>query len=220
MDERRRGWVLLLLRLELPLARAQCPRCVWSFTARYSLHMVIFWWWVVGLVPPPFPQSLAGSEALRGAMSPPRAAAGQDSNEVLVLSLAHPPTTTHKHRQAGQQDKEEDQEASTLQLLSNQPSLHSCPGSASLCYVCILPCDSPTATHPYTPPTQDVNNAVAKRSDSELPARVGGGVCAVHASSSCGKLRLEGGRGEGREGYRMGWLLLRRIAAGAAAGGR
>jgi len=41
-------------------------------------------------------------------MSPPRAAAGQDSNEVLVLSLAHPLTTTHKHRQAGQQDKEED----------------------------------------------------------------------------------------------------------------
>lgn len=66
MDERRRDWVLLLLRLELPLARAQCPRCVWSFTARYSLHMVIFWWWVVGLVPPPFPKAWLALR-LRGA---------------------------------------------------------------------------------------------------------------------------------------------------------
>lgn len=44
-------------------------------------------------MPSPFPKAWL---ALRGAMSPPRraAAAGQDSNEVLVLSLAHPPTTT------------------------------------------------------------------------------------------------------------------------------
>ena len=96
VDERRRGWVLLLLRLELPLARAQCPVCVWSFTARYS-HRLVFWWWVVGLVPLPFPKAWL---ALRGAMSPPRraAAAGQDSKKCWFFHL---PTLPPPHTNTG-----------------------------------------------------------------------------------------------------------------------
>mgnify|MGYP003690302871 CR=1 FL=1 len=80
-----------------------------------------------------------------------------------------------------------------------------------------MPCaDSPTATHPYTTTTQDINHAVAKRSVPELPAGVSGGFCTVYASSSCGKLVAPGGTWVGgREGYKIDWPLT---AAGAAAG--
>jgi hypothetical protein len=101
--------------------------------------------WLVGCLQP-FPR--LGWLWRRGDVSSPCCLQGQTQMKCWFFHLSTVPTTTHTHRQAGRQEKE-DQEASTPPLLPNQSALNSglqlLPRSAT-CVSC------PAPTHPLQPP--------------------------------------------------------------------
>lgn len=88
MAERRRGWVLLLLHFELPVAPTQCPWPAWSLYLVIHNMRSYFRLWIGVLLPAPFPKAWL---ALGGeAMSPRRAAAAEGKTQVICLFTCQP----------------------------------------------------------------------------------------------------------------------------------